>query len=189
MKVTATDTVLQSLVCFAPTFALLRCSCFDVRSGREHRGGLLTEGISAMAHPFRKQITRYVGPDGKRCLKDAPNAKRVDEKSSKWYGRFRSPDIIVREVALFKDKTASRQRLAELERKAEQSESGLLDPFEESRKKPLVDHVTAFRQHLESKGNSEQHVALTVARCEARSPVAASSCSDNSTRTRWPTGW
>ena len=83
------------------------------------------------------------------------------------YGRFRSPDGIVREVALFKDKTASRQRLAELERKAEQSDSGLLDPFEESRKQPLADHVADLRQQLESKGNSEQHVALTVARCEA----------------------
>ena len=83
------------------------------------------------------------------------------------YGRFRSPDGIVREVALFKDKTASRQRLAELERKAEQSDSGLLDPFEESRQQPLADHVADFRQQLESKGNSEQHVALTVARCEA----------------------
>ena len=83
------------------------------------------------------------------------------------YGRFRAPDSIVREVALFKDKTASRQRLAELERKAEQSDSGLLDPFEKSRKEPLADHVAAFRQHLESKGNSGQHVALTVARCEA----------------------
>ncbi len=120
-----------------------------------------------MSSLFRKQITRYVGPDGKRCPKDAPEAKRVDEKSSKWYGRFRSPDSIVREVALFKDKTASRQRLAELERKAEQSDSGLLDPFEKSRKEPLADHVAAFRQHLESKGNSGQHVALTVARCEA----------------------
>ena len=120
-----------------------------------------------MAHLFRKQITRYVGPDGKRCPKDALDAQRVDEKSSKWYGRFRSPDGIVRVVPLFKDKTASRQRLAELERKAEQSDSGLLDPFEKSRKEPLADHVAAFRQHLESKGNSEQHVALTVARCEA----------------------
>ena len=43
----------------------------------------------------------------------------------------------------------------------------MLDPFEKSRKEPLADHVAAFRQHLESKGNSEQHVALTVARCEA----------------------
>jgi len=120
-----------------------------------------------MAHLFRKQITRYVGPSGKRCPKEAPDAKRVDEKSSKWYGRLRSPDGIVREVPLFKDKTASRQRLAELERKAEQSDSGLLDPFEDSRNQPLADHLAAFRQHLESKGNSEQHVALTVARCEA----------------------
>ena len=120
-----------------------------------------------MAHLIRKQITRYLAPNGKRCPKAAPDAKRVDEKSSKWYGRYRLPGGIVREVALFKDKAASRQRLAELERKAEQSDSGLLDPFEESRKQPLADHVADFRQHLESKGNSGQHVALTVARCEA----------------------
>ena len=120
-----------------------------------------------MAHLIHKQITRYLARDGKRCPKDAPDAKRVDEKSSKWYGRFRSPDGIVHEVALFKDKAASRQRLVELERKAEQSDSGLLDPFEESRKQPLADHVADFHQHLEAKGNSRQHVALTVARCEA----------------------
>ena len=76
-----------------------------------------------MAHLFRKQITRYVDSSGKRCPNEAPDAKRFDEKSSKksskWYGRLRSPDGIVREVPLFENMTASRQRLAELERKAE----------------------------------------------------------------------
>ena len=116
---------------------------------------------------FRKKITRYVDLNGTRCSKDAPDAKRIDEMSSKWYGRFRTSEGTLREVALHRDKTASPQELAKLVRKAEQADSGLLDPFEEQRTKPLADHVTAFRQSLESKGNSPQHVALTVARCDS----------------------
>ena len=120
-----------------------------------------------MAHLFHKAITRYVDGRGKRCPNDAPAAQRVDEKSTKWYGRYRSPDGIVREVPLFTDKAASRQRLAELERKAEHAATGLIDPFADQRQRAISEHLDDFRQHLAAKGNSEQHVDLTVARCEA----------------------
>ena len=57
--------------------------------------------------------------------------------------------------------------LNELVRKAELGKAGLVAPFASQRKRPLAEHVADFRQHLEAKGNSGQHVALTVARCEA----------------------
>ena len=49
-----------------------------------------------MAHLFRKQITRYVGPDGKRCPKDAPDAKDRRINNCR---RICSPDVLVRTKA------------------------------------------------------------------------------------------
>ncbi len=83
-----------------------------------------------------------------------------------WYGKYTDADNIVRKVKLCEDKAASQQMLNELVRKAELGKAGLVDPFAAQRKRPLPEHVADFRQHLEAKGNSGQHVALTVARCE-----------------------
>ena len=116
---------------------------------------------------FKKQIVRYVDADGKRCSKSTSGAKKVKERSKVWSARFRDADDILREVSLFRDKTASQQRLNELIREAERAEAGLVDPFADQRKRPLTDHVAAFRQHLESKANSVEHVSLTTARIQA----------------------
>ena len=63
--------------------------------------------------------------------------------------------------------TASQQRLNELIREAERAAAGLVDPFADQRKRSLTDHVADFRQHLESKGGSTQHVSMTVSRIES----------------------
>ena len=57
--------------------------------------------------------------------------------------------------------------LAELVLLTELGKVGLVDPFGEHRKRPVKDHVAVFRQHLESKGNTSEHVSLTVFRVQA----------------------
>ena len=73
-----------------------------------------------MARLFQPTITRYVDSDGRRCLKDAPGARKVSEKSRTWRGEYRDYSGILRTVKLNANKQASRQMLAELERKAAQ---------------------------------------------------------------------
>lgn len=70
-------------------------------------------------------------------------------------------------VRLFKDAVASQQRLAELVRKCERKESGLADPFEEHRRRPLAEHLDDYKRFLEAQGNSGKHVAQTTANIKA----------------------
>ena len=94
-----------------------------------------------MARLFQPTITRYADSDGRRCLKDAPGARKVSEKSRTWRGEYRDYSGILRTVKLNANKQASRQMLAELERKAAQQKAGLLSPFEEHAQRPLLEHL------------------------------------------------
>ena len=103
----------------------------------------------------------------KRTVTDPKSGKTKRVAYDSWYGKYADADNIVRKVKLCGDKAASQQMLNELVRKAELGKAGLVDPFASQRKRPLAEHVADFRQHLEAKGNCGQHVAVTVARCEA----------------------
>jgi hypothetical protein len=60
-----------------------------------------------MASVFKLRITRYVGPNGKRMTKATPDARRVKEKSRKWYGEYVDPAGPTHRVPLASDKAAS----------------------------------------------------------------------------------
>ena len=98
---------------------------------------------------------------------DPETGERVRKKTANWYGKYKNADGIQVRVPLSSNKVASEQMLAELVRTVELGKAGLIDPFENHRKRPLREHLTDFRQHLESKGNSEPHVDLTVSRVTA----------------------
>ena len=117
-----------------------------------------------MARLFQPTITRYVDSDGRRCLKDAPGARKVSEKSRTWRGEYRDYSGILRTVKLNANKQASRQMLAELERKAAQQKAGLLSPFEEHAQRPLLEHLAEFEQSLIDADNTEAHCKLVAAR-------------------------
>ncbi len=116
---------------------------------------------------FRKTITRYVRPDGKRSKKADPEARKVTERSEYWYARIGDADGILREHRLKKNKTAAGQQAAELVRKAEYSAVGLIGPHDEHLGQPLKVHLEAFRRHLEAKQVIPRQVALTVNRVKA----------------------
>lgn len=63
--------------------------------------------------------------------------------------------------------TEAMQRLAELIRRSERKESGLADPFEESRKRPLGEHLDDYRRFLGAEGNTVKYVAQTTANIQA----------------------
>ena len=98
---------------------------------------------------------------------DSVTGKQTRRKTAKWYGKFTDADGTLQRVPLSTNKAAAEQMLAELCRRAEFGKVVLADPFAPHRKRPLSEHVADFRRHLESKGNTADHVALTVARIEA----------------------
>lgn len=115
-----------------------------------------------MARLFKPTIVRYTDSEGRRCKKGDPGARKKRVKSKTWRGEFRDADGILGSVKLCTNKPASAQMLAELVRRAEREQAGLVDPFEQHRKRPLAEHLADFERHLKAKENSEKHVKNTV---------------------------
>ena len=99
----------------------------------------------------------------KRKVKLA-NGKKVVRQSQKYYTRLTDADGIKRTIPLFRDKTASQQRAAQLQKEIELARAGVIDRYKEHRKRPLTKHLADFRQHLLAKGNTDEYVKLIVSR-------------------------
>jgi integrase/recombinase XerC len=108
---------------------------------------------------FHKRITRYIDENGKQVRKSTPGAFKNTEKSKVWTGRYRDANGFRKEVTLYRDKEASRQKLAELVRKAQQTETGLVSSFEDSAKKTLTEHINDWLATLKARNRSAKHIA------------------------------
>ena len=108
-----------------------------------------------MASIFKQQYTAK-GKDG----------EKIKKKSKFWYIDYKGPDGIRKRVKGFKDKTATAQLAAKLEKEAELAEVGIIDKYKEHTKRPLTEHIEDFRVSLQAKGNTAKHVKLVVRRAE-----------------------
>ena len=108
-----------------------------------------------MASIFRQSYT----------VKDK-SGKRIRKKSKFWYIDFKAADGIRKRIKGFKDKQATTQLAAELERKAELAQAGIIDRYAEHRKKPLMEHMEDFYQALLAKGRTTKHAQQTRYRLE-----------------------
>ena len=84
--------------------------------------------------------------------------KPIRRKTKSYYGKLRDAGGIVRRVKLCPDKAASETMLNEMKIKAYRKQSGLSDPFEEHRTRPLTEHIGDFRRSLEADNNSPKHM-------------------------------
>jgi integrase len=119
-------------------------------------------GASIVPHKG-KPHARFKGDDGKPVL--APLTKKGDRirlLSEKWYGEYRDADGVLRTEPLSTDKTAAAQMLAALVKKAELGKSGILDPYEQHRKRPLAEHLADWREALRASGAGPKHVRERV---------------------------
>src|SRR3954453_11296349 len=114
-----------------------------------------------MARVFKKSITRYLDAGGRQVPKGTPGARKVREKSAKWYGR--APGA-ARPVPLCENKAASQMMLNELVRKAGLAAVGLADPYEAHRKQPLLEHLADFEAALMAKGVTTKQAGQVAAR-------------------------
>ncbi len=114
-----------------------------------------------MSRVFKKSITRYLDADGRQVSKGTPGARKVKEKSAKWYGR--APGA-ARPVPLCENKAAAQMMLNELARKAGLATVGLANPFEVHRKRPLLEHLADFESALLAKGDTPKQAGQVASR-------------------------
>jgi integrase len=108
-----------------------------------------------MPRVFKQQITRYLDADGKSVPRGTPGARKVKEKSAKWYGRVPGSR---KRVPLSPNKRVAEEMLAALITRAGKAEAGIIDPFEEHRKRPLAEHVADFEAALRAAGRTAKQV-------------------------------
>ena len=92
------------------------------------------------------------------------NGKKVVKQSQKYYTRLTDADGIKRTIPLFRDKTASQQRAAQLQKEIELAKAGVVDRYKEHRKRPLKQHLEDFQQSLLAKGNTDKNAKQVTSR-------------------------
>lgn len=116
-----------------------------------------------MGSLIRQQSTIYLDPEGRRVKKGTPRARKVTQKSSKWYGQYLDASNRRRRVPLSTDKVAARHMLAALEREAELVRRGVMTKAEASvsqhQATPIDQHFNDYVAYLEAKGACKEHRA------------------------------
>jgi integrase len=110
-----------------------------------------------MASIFKQQYT----------AKDPKTGKKTKKKSAHWYIDYKTADGTRKRVKGFKDRAATTQLAAKLEREAELVQAGIVDRFKQHRKKPLVEHLSEFRESLMNKGTTKKQACLVYNRANA----------------------
>ncbi len=109
-----------------------------------------------MASIFRQRYT----------VKDE-SGKTIRKQSQYWYIDYKTADGTRKRVRAFKDKTATCQLAAKLEKESELAQAGIIDRFKEHRKRPLIEHLADFKASLTNKGTTEKHACLVYNRAKA----------------------
>ena len=122
-----------------------------------------------MASIFRQRYT----------MKDE-SGKTIRKQSKYFYIDYKTAGGTRKRVKGFKDKTATTQLAAKLEKEAELADSGIIDRFKQYRKTPLIwqvrtednkiedkGHLGDFKASLTNKGTTEKHACLVYNRAKA----------------------
>ena len=100
----------------------------------------------------------------KRKVRDPVTGEITVRRSDKWWMKFRDGRGKICRRPGFADKTATRQWATQLEREAQLEQAGQHDPFKKHRRRPLREHLVDFAQSLRAKNDTEDHVAVILAR-------------------------
>jgi len=95
------------------------------------------------------------------------NGKTVRRQSKFWYVDYRTADGTRKRIKGYRDKAATVQLAAKLEREAELAHAGVVDKYVEHRKKPLKSHLEDFRASLLNKGTTVKQAKQAYNRAKA----------------------
>ncbi|HPS56210.1 MAG TPA: site-specific integrase, partial [Sedimentisphaerales bacterium] len=82
----------------------------------------------------------------------------IKKKSAYWYIEYKTADGIYKRIKAFKDKAATAQLAAKLEKDSELEQAGIVDRFKEHRQRSLAEHLEDFRKSL---GDTTKHAKQT----------------------------
>jgi len=109
-----------------------------------------------MASIFKQQYT----------AKDPKTGKRIRKKSIHWYIEYKVQDGIRKRIKGFKDKSATLQLAAKLEKESELAQRGIVDRFKEHRRTPLCKHLEDLNAALLAKGDTARHAQVVFSRAK-----------------------
>jgi len=116
----------------------------------------LPDGAEVFTRKGQK-LTRFRNDSGKTTM--APLSKdetRVIRETTKWYIEYKGADGTIKKVAGFRDRQATEQLAAELERDAERVRSGYKPKEHQQLNRPLQEHLKEYKKYLLDKGTSEK---------------------------------
>ena len=94
------------------------------------------------------------------------NGERIRKQSQSWYIDYKAANGTRKRVKAFKDKQATAQLAAKLEKESELAQAGIVDKYKKHRLRPLAEHLEDFKQSLIAKGNTFKHTNLVYTRAK-----------------------
>jgi len=85
------------------------------------------------------------------------SGKTIRKQSQYWYIDYKTIDETRKQIKGFKDKTATTQLAAKLEKESELAQAGIIDRYKEHRKRPLAERIEDFEQSLLAKGGTAKN--------------------------------
>lgn len=123
-----------------------------------------------MASLYKKPVIRT----------DPATGQKIKAKSKKWWGQYKDALGRLRRVPLAIDKVAAQAMLNQIVQRVEREKAGLVDPTEEERRRPLVEHVADFQRSL---------VHHCMPTSTASGTCSSRTWSGRGCRPRWPRPW
>lgn len=93
--------------------------------------------------------------------------RSIRKQSISWYIDYKDSDGTRKRVKAFRDKAATAQLAAKLEREAALAQAGIIDKFAKHRKRALLEHLSEFKAHLLDKNVTPKQASLVYSRARA----------------------
>src|SRR5690349_21445813 len=84
-----------------------------------------------------------------------PNGTVETRKCDHWTIQYRDAAGRIRRVKGYKDKAATKQLAAKLEKNIERGEQGLIDPHKAQKARPLAEHIAEYVADLNAAGRDD----------------------------------
>ncbi len=94
------------------------------------------------------------------------SGKTIRKQSQYWYIDYKAAGETRKRVKGFKDKTATAQLAAKLEKEAELADAGIIDRYKDHRKRPLTEHLKDFGNCLTGRGITAKYIQQVVNQLE-----------------------
>ena len=114
-----------------------------------------------MMSVWKKQTVKWFKSE-KRSNKGVTGAEPRTLYSKNFYGTLKTYDNKKTQVPLTEDQDTSEKLLKTLQRTEDERRVNGFTKFQEQGEKSIVEHLEAFRVHMEAKNNVPQHVTTTI---------------------------